>query len=112
MISNELLNFIDRTDINLRKYHEGEDVDNDKIALFRTVKLGEEFGELCDEILCSVTKQREDKMEKHTKESLEKEFADVIVTTLLTAKAMNVDIKEGFKKVIEKVDKRFDMHEK
>lgn len=67
----------------------------------RTIKIGEEYGELCDAVLASVGDQRKDKL-VNTHE-LEGEFADVIITTFLLAKAMNVDVPSALAAKIEKI---------
>lgn len=67
----------------------------------RTIKLGEEYGELCDEILASVGDQRKDKL--NGPHELEGEFADVVIVTFLLAKAMNVDMPKALKEKIEKI---------
>jgi NTP pyrophosphatase (non-canonical NTP hydrolase) len=76
--------------------------------LARTVKLTEELGELCNEVLAHNGDQREDKMLNYNKDNLPLEFADVIITTLLLAKAMNVDIESALEKKIEKINKRYE----
>ena len=74
--------------------------------LARLAKLGEEFGELCNEVLASNQFQRKEKMNQHTLENLEEEFADVLITTLLLAKGMKVDVEKAVDKKIEKISKR------
>lgn len=59
----------------------------------RTIKLGEEYGELCDEILASAGEQRKGKLsDSH---NIEGEFADVVITTFLLAKIARVDIPQA-----------------
>ena len=102
----ELLEFIELENQRILK-HYGSPTKSEEI-LARTVKLGEEFGELCDEILASNGDQRKEKLENHDKHNLPKEFADVIITTLLLAKSMNIDIKEALAKKIERINKRYE----
>lgn len=52
--------------------------------------------------------QRKQKLDNHNKDNLSEEFADVIITTLLLAKAMNVDIEKALERKIEKVNKRYE----
>ena len=52
--------------------------------------------------------QRKQKLDNHDKENLPEEFADVIITALLLAKAMNVDIEAALEKKVEKVNKRYE----
>jgi len=66
------------------------------------------LGELCDEILAHNSMQRKQKLDNHNKDNLSEEFADVIITTLLLAKAMNVDIEKALERKIEKVNKRYE----
>lgn len=67
----------------------------------RTIKLGEEYGELCDEILASAGDQRKDKLDKP--HELEGEFADVVIVAFLLAKSMNVDMQKALKEKIKKI---------
>jgi len=103
----DLLKFIEIEDERLKKYYGGYD-DQEKRILARTVKLTEELGELCDEVLAYNSLQRKQKLDNHDKENLPEEFADVIITVLLLAKAMNVDIEKAFEKKVEKVNKRYE----
>jgi len=82
--------------------------DEDKRILARTVKITEELGELCDEVLSHSSLQRKEKLDVHDKDNLPGEFADVILTTLLLAETMKVDIEEALEKKIEKVNKRYE----
>ncbi len=107
----ELLQFITIEDERLKKYY-GNYPDQEKRILARTVKLSEELGELCDEILSFNAMQRKDKMENYDGENLSEEFADVLITTLLLAKAIDVDIEEALKKKITKINKRYEKEEK
>lgn len=76
------------------------------MILARTVKLGEEFGELCEEVLAYNSLQRKQKLDNHDKENLPEEFADVIITTLLLAKSMNVSIETALEKKMQKLNQR------
>jgi len=104
----ELLDFVDVQDERLnRDYSESLQTQKEKI-LARTVKLTEELGELCDEVLSFNGDQRKEKLESRDESNLSHEFADVILTTLLLAKVMNVDISEALEKKIEKLNARYD----
>lgn len=72
----------------------------------RTIKLGEEYGELCDAVLASVGDQRRDKLTKEKAGNLEGEFADVVIVTFMLAKAMDVDIMSALDGKIQKIRKR------
>ncbi|MBI2459286.1 MAG: hypothetical protein HYV53_01900 [Parcubacteria group bacterium] len=101
----DLLKFIEIEDERLKKYY-GYD-DQAKRILARTVKLTEELGELCDEVLAYNSLQRKQKLDNHDKKNLPEEFADVIITALLLAKAMKVDIEKALEKKIEKINQRY-----
>jgi NTP pyrophosphatase (non-canonical NTP hydrolase) len=103
----ELLKFIEIEDERLKKYY-GNYPDQEKRILVRTVKLTEELGELCNEVLAHNSMQRKQKMDSHDEDNLSEEFADVIVTSLLLAKAMNVDIEKALEMKIEKINKRYE----
>lgn len=102
----DLLKFIEIEDKRLKKYY-GSYNDQEKRILARTVKLTEELGELCNEVLAYGSLQRKEKLNNHDKNNLPEEFADVIITTLLLAKAMDIDIEKALKKKIKKVNKRY-----
>ncbi len=104
----ELLEFIDLENKRLTERYSDKSLKEREVILARTVKLNEELGELCSEVLASYWWQRKEKLDKHSKESLEHEFADVIITTLLLAKTMDVDIKKALTKKIEKINKRYE----
>ena len=103
----DLLKFIEIEDERLKEYYGGYS-DQEKRILARTVKLTEELGELCNEVLAYNSLQRKQKLDNHDKENLPEEFADVIITTLLLAKAMNIDIEKALERKIEKINKRYE----
>lgn len=72
----------------------------------RTIKLGEEYGELCDEVLEYMHDQRPAKSKHHHAEDLGNEFADVLIVLFMLAKAMDVDIMTALGRKIEKIRKR------
>ncbi len=102
MISNKLTDFVDKHYEWLRKIYHLDD--KQKEILFRAVKLSEEVGELSQEILSHNSLQLKRKLDNYKKENLEGEFADVIITTLLLAKAVDVDIKKALENKIAKSD--------
>jgi NTP pyrophosphatase (non-canonical NTP hydrolase) len=65
------------------------------------------LGELCDEVLSFNSLQRKDKLEKHDASNLPGEFADVVITTLLLAEVMKVDIEKALKVKIKKINARY-----
>ena len=100
-----LLRFIETEDEKL-KMRFSSYVNEEEVILARTVKLGEEFGELCEEVLAYNSLQRKQKMDNHDKENLPEEFADVIITTLLLAKTMNVNIEKALEEKMQKLNHR------
>jgi len=106
MTLEELLTFIDLEDKRLKDSFENY-TDIGKRALARAVKLSEETGELCSEILSFNSMQRQEKMNNYSKENLSHEFADVIITALLLAKTTNTDIEDALRIKIEKINARY-----
>jgi len=103
----DLRKFIKKQDKRLRERF-GNYKDEEKRILARTVKLTEELGELCDEVLSFNSMQRQDKLDKHNLSTLSEEFADVLITTLLLAEVMKVDIEKALKQKMNKIDKRYE----
>lgn len=101
----ELLQFIDFESKRLKKY-KGDDVSQRERVLFRTIKLMEELGEFCNEIMASNGKQRDEKLKKYKRENLEEEFADVVITTLLLAESLDIDVNKALENKINKIKKR------
>lgn len=98
----EFQEFIDGQDAPFRSLNQ-QDQEVQRIFA-RTIKLGEEYGELCDEVLASAGDQRKDKLDESRE--LEGEFADVVITTFLLAKAMNVDMSEALSMKIKKIQEK------
>lgn len=102
---NHLLNFIDEVDKRIRNNY-GDYPDESKRILARSVKLSEEVGELSSAILAHNSLQRDKKLENHSQENLEEEFADVIITTMLLAKSTKIDIRSALRSKIDKINNR------
>lgn len=102
-----LLNFIKLERKRLAR-STGKYADTEKEIFARTVKVGEEFGELCQEVLFHANLQGKHKEDKFDKDNLANEFADVIFTTLLLAQDMNVDIEKALENKIKKIEKRYE----
>jgi NTP pyrophosphatase (non-canonical NTP hydrolase) len=100
-----LLRFIETEDEKLKKRY-SRYINEEEVILARTVKLGEEFGELCEEVLAYNLLQRKQKLDNCDKENLPEEFADVIITTLLLAKTMNVDVEKALEEKMQKLNHR------
>jgi NTP pyrophosphatase (non-canonical NTP hydrolase) len=102
-----LLQFINLEDERLKETHENYP-DHEKRIMARTIKLSEEVGELCDEVLSFNAMQRKDKQKDYDDKNLPDEIADVLIVTLLLAKAMNVNVEDALKSKIEKINKRYE----
>jgi NTP pyrophosphatase (non-canonical NTP hydrolase) len=104
MTLEQLLSFIDKENIRLQKKY---GVTDPVIRLLgRMAKLTEEVGELSSEVLAFNSFQRQTKLNKHSLKSISHEVADVLITTLLLAKTMDIDIKQALKEKIAKIEKR------
>lgn len=98
-----LQQFIEDQDALFRAVKDSSQTERERI-FSRVIKLGEEYGELCDEILASTGDQRKDKLsDKH---DLEGEFADVVIVAFLLAKAMNVDMKSALENKMQKIKEK------
>lgn len=78
----------------------------EKEILTKTVKLNEEVGELCNDILAVLRLQRRAKLEKFDKRNIYQEFADVIITTMQLAAITEVDIERAVKDKLAIIEKR------
>ncbi|OHA17406.1 MAG: hypothetical protein A3H57_00955 [Candidatus Taylorbacteria bacterium RIFCSPLOWO2_02_FULL_43_11] len=107
MYSKEFKEFIDMQDGRLKTSIENYP-DNEKAVFARMIKLTEEVGELADEVLAESSFQRQDKLAKREKGSLEAEFADVVITVFLLAKSLNLDIDKSLREKIAKINKRYE----
>lgn len=70
------------------------------------VKIGEEYGELCEQVSWVLWAQRKEKSDRFSQEYLEDEFADVIYATIRLACLMNIDIEKALKNKKEKLKNR------
>lgn len=105
MTIEELQKFVDEQDAFFRERRKGDFSDREHVFA-RTIKLGEEFGELCDQVLASIGGQRQDKLAAQEADSLKNEFADVLITTFMLAKTMDVDIMEALDHKVHKIRER------
>ena len=101
----ELLQFINKADQRLKQDF-GQSCTEKERVLARTVKVTEELGELCEEILAFYKDQRKEKLDNLDKDNLSDEFADVVIVTLLLAKSMGIDIEKALEDKIAKIEKR------
>ncbi len=103
-----MLQFIKSESERLMKNY-GQRLSSREIVLSRTVKLNEEVGELCAEILALDNDQRKEKLSKMKKEdNLPNELADVVITTLLLAEVLDVDIETALENKIKKIKRRYE----
>ena len=102
----ELLEFVRAEDERLREHHPS--ADGDRVVLARTVKLSEELGEFCNEVLSHSLLQRESKLEPFDKRDVRDEFADVVITALLLAESMDIDTETALDEKVEAIEARYD----
>lgn len=76
----------------------------EKNILTKTVKLNEEVGELCNDILAILKLQRRSKLEHFDKRNMYEEFADVIITAMQLAIAAGVDVERAIGDKLKKID--------
>ncbi|OGH37538.1 MAG: hypothetical protein A3B44_03010 [Candidatus Levybacteria bacterium RIFCSPLOWO2_01_FULL_38_21] len=79
----------------------------EKEILTKTVKLNEEVGELCNDILSILKLQRRSKLEKFDKRNIYEEFADVIITTIQLAQAAGVNIERAVGDKLKKIEEKY-----
>lgn len=75
--------------------------------LAKTVKLNEEVGELCNDILAILKMQRKSKLERFDKRNMYEEFADVIITALSLATTAGVDVERAVEDKLKKIEQRY-----
>ena len=101
MFSKELTDFIKAQTERVKKYYDCHDPK--MFALTSTVKLNEELGELCQEILATTGMRRKGKADKHNKQTLSEEFADVLITCLILANSLDIDVEKALLEKSQKV---------
>jgi len=80
----------------------------DKKILAGAVKLSEEVGELSDEILADFKLQREDKQYKEGSEDrLAGEVADVLISTLILAQILELDVEKALESKVKQIEARY-----
>lgn len=84
----------------------------EKEILTEAVKLNEEVGELCNDILGVLKLQRKAKQRKFDKRNIYEEFADVIITTIVLAQTTGVDLERAIKDKLDKIEQRYIKEEK
>lgn len=82
-------------------------IENNQTRIFaKTVKVMEELGELCQEIISSQKLSRKEKNCNYKKENLEAEFCDVISTLFLLGIELDIDIEQALMKKIKETKLR------
>ncbi len=104
MINKKLLETIKIINENLNKKHH-YDSKNMKI-LAGCTKLQEEAGELSGEVLTFLKIARKKKIDNFKFEDLESEFADVVLSLLVLADDMWIDINKALKNKLEIIENR------
>ncbi|OGH15706.1 MAG: hypothetical protein A3C22_01485 [Candidatus Levybacteria bacterium RIFCSPHIGHO2_02_FULL_37_10] len=79
----------------------------EKEILTKTVKLNEEVGELCNDILSILKLQRRAKLQNFDKRNMYEEFADVIITAMQLAIAAGVDVERAVGDKLKKIEGRY-----
>lgn len=78
----------------------------EKEILTKTVKLNEEVGELCNDILSILRLQRKAKLERFDRRSIYQEFADVLITLMQLAVAARVDMDRAVHDKLKTINER------
>lgn len=78
--------------------------DEEKLLFSATVKLVEEVGELCQEVLNKSNAQRAEKLAAEN--DLKNEIADVLITTLIIAELTGVDPQRALEEKVKKIEAR------
>lgn len=79
----------------------------EKEILTKTIKLNEEVGELCSDILSILKLQRRAKLEKFDRRNIYQEFADVVITTIQLATTAGVDIQRAVSDKLKTIEQRY-----
>ena len=79
----------------------------EKEILTKTVKLNEEVGELCNDILSILKLQRKSKLDKFDKRHIYQEFADVVITTMQLAGVAHVDMERAISDKLKIIENRY-----
>lgn len=99
----EIIDFIDKEHARLTSHYNAKNDPNTKYKML--AKLTEELGELAEAMLATDALQRGEKL-RGEKTVLEHEIADVILTTLVICRELNIDAKKALSEKINKIKKR------
>ncbi len=78
----------------------------EKEILALTVKLNEEVGELCNDILSILRLQRKAKLDSFDKRNIYQEFADVLISLMQLASSANVDMDRAVNDKLKTISER------
>jgi len=106
MTYDQLMSFIEAEDGRLRARY-GDQAKGNEWHLAHVVKIMEELGELAEQILAAQSLQRHEKDKTFNKEALGAEIADVLITTLLVARDLDVDVTRALEQKIAKIENRY-----
>ncbi len=108
MTWDELKIFLDRVDIRLREEY-GSRLPGNEYMLSHFIKLSEEVEELAEQVLAFNSVQRASKNMSKDKTALGDEVADVLITLLLLARDLNVDIEAALNHKTRKISQRLSL---
>ena len=105
-LSQEFLQWVVQQNAKLEKLDRLGAAEREQI-FWQVAKLTEETGELAEAVMAMEGLQRAEKTPPDTKDAAALEVADVIITTLLLANRLGVDVNNALERKIEKIDRRF-----
>ena len=100
----EINQFIEKEIERLKGYYKLKS--EEELTLAMALKLGEEVGELYNEILAHKGYQRKEKLNKFNKNEIGNEIADVIFVTFILSKVFNIDIEDSLNEKMKKIKER------
>lgn len=103
MKTEELIEFIKSEHQRLMNYYQIKDKSEATHPIM--IKISEEVGELAEEVLLLNKLQRKEKVDAR-ESKIGDELADVIITTLILAENVDIDIIGSLRKKIDKIKKR------
>ena len=85
----ELKEFAKETEDRLSRYYNKS---KEELIIFHTLKMGEEAGEVFEQVLSHLNIQRKEK--EMNKSSIGEEIADVLLAGVVLAQSLNIDIEK------------------
>jgi len=101
----DLVKFARKKEEEIQKLFDNK-LDRDKRVLLQLAKMSEETGELIKEVLKTINMVREEKMDVNNIQKIESELADVIITAIITAEVLNLDLEQLLEKRISELNNR------